>query len=147
MPHDQSSFGFAHASKLADLFGGYIDRPNLTGRQYSNPTYSDDPSFGQFSRYLGTIVGKPTQFYHDSPDNPQQFGELQNPPQYRGIRMLLPDSGGDYESLKYGRIPNYEGLQQMFLGEMIRRGYPVMGGTGQMPGYEKGFNPIGFGQR
>lgn len=133
----------AQVSKLADLFGGEIDRPSQSN--YTNPTYGGDPRFQQFSSMLSKIVGAP--FYDGSPLNPQQFGVTQNPAQYRGIRMLLPQSGGDYQSLKDGRIPGYHELQQELLGEMIKRGYPVRGGTGQLEGFTKGFNPVGFGQR
>jgi hypothetical protein len=134
---------FQQGSQLADLFGGIIDQP-LAG-QYSNPTYARDPGFSAFASQLSKITGQP--FESGGLYNPQQFAETQNPPQYRGIRALLPQSGGEYVALNQGRIPNYDALQQAFLGEMIRRGYPVLGGTGQFVGREPGFNPIGFGQR
>lgn len=137
------TYNFDTANKLADLFAQYVDQPQQA--QYSNPTYANDPGFTDFSKQLSAILGVPIA--KGGVVNPQQFGETQNPPQYRGIRLLLPMTGGTYSSLTQDRIPNYEGLQQMFLGEMIRRGYPVLGGTGQMPGFEPGFNPVGFGQR
>jgi len=133
-------------NKLADLYGGYIDLPQQA--HYSNPTYGFDPGFTEFQKKLSAIVGVPMGGPQSaSPYNPQQFGELQNRPQYRGIRMLLPQSGGDYDSLTTGRIPGHAGMQQELMGEMIRRGYPVLGGTGPMPGFRKDFNPVGFGQR
>jgi len=135
---------FAKGRQLADLFGGIIDEP--IGTTYSNPTYTQDPRFPEVSRALAQITGYP--FQAGGAFNPQQFGETQNPPQYRGIRLLLPGSGGEYESaFQEGRIPGWNLLQQAFLGEMIRRGYPLLGGTGAMPGFEQGFNPIGFGSR
>lgn len=140
------TYNFDTANQLADLFAQHIDLPQQA--HYSNPTYGFDPGFAEFQKHLSAIVGVPMGGPQNaSPYNPQQFGELQNRPQYRGIRMLLPQTGGDYKSLQTGQIPNYEPLQQMLLGEMIRRGYPVMGGTGPMPGFEPGFNPVGFGQR
>lgn len=133
----------ARSKKLADLFSKEIDKP--TSEKYSNPSYSGDPDFKEFSGVLENILGK--RFHGAGAYNPQEFGETQNPPQYRGIRMLLPQSGADYEVLNENRIPGYEGLQQELLGHLITRGYPVLGGTGQMQGFAKGFNPVGFGQR
>lgn len=135
---------FKTAGHLADVYAKHIDQPQAT--QYSNPTYSRDPGFPQFSRMLEMVLGGP--FTGPDAYNPQQFGETQNPPQYRGIRMLLPQTGGEnYASLQQGRVPNFDALQQMLLGTMISRGYPVYGGNGPMPGFEPGFNPVGFGQR
>jgi hypothetical protein len=128
---------------LADILGAEIDKPMAS--TYRNPTYSGDPGFPAMAQSLSAATGQP--FGQGSSYNPQQFGETQNPPQYRGIRLLLPQSGGDYKSLNQGRIPGHAGLMQQMLGELIVRGYPVFGGGGQMPGFERGFNPVGFGQR
>ena len=136
---------FAQGRQLADLFGSIIDRPSA--RPYSNPTYGGDPGFSALAEALNRIVPG-YNFRKGGQFNPQQFGETQNPAQYRGIRMLLPESGGEYRVLKEGRIPGYHALQQALLGEMIRRGYPVLGGTGETyTGGEAGFDPVGFGQR
>lgn len=129
------------AKKLADLFGGYIDEPNR--EKYSNPTYTGDPDYNVFRRKLEEIMPE----FKGNDYNPQQFGETQNPPQYRGIRLLLPGSGGEYSALKEGKVPGSEGVFQEMMGHLITRGYPVLGGTGQFPGREKGFNPVGFGQK
>ena len=70
--------------------------------------------------------------------------------------MLLPNSASaippnssedSYKTLEWGRHPDFTKIYQQLLGEMITRGYPVLGGTGQMFGKEEGFNPVGFGQR
>ena len=157
--------------KLADLYGGYIDKPNDPN---SRGSLQDMSFFNQFRRI--------------APDgyNASDIGVLQQNPQYRGIRMVLPQSGGSYGSLPYfegqqgfdagqPRImtegptglpdpndphqngiplappnipPDQGGLQQQVYGELIRRGYPVLGGSGEMGGdFQAGFNPIGFGQR
>mgnify|MGYP001614461421 FL=1 len=148
---------FGLGSQLADLFSRYIDEsllrgepgeppsmPTGSGRPFSNPTYDEDPRFAELSQALSRIFGFDLV---GAGYNPQQFGETLNPPQYRGIRFLLPQSGGEYSILQEGRIPGYEAIQQAFLGEMIRRGYPVLGGTGQMEGFAAGFNPVGFGPK
>lgn len=144
------SDNFALARALADLYGQYVDRP--TSSTFSNPTYGLDTEFPQFQEAFNKIIGR-------SGTNPQQHGTLQNPPSYRGIRMLLPESTSSipqlpankvedsYKSLELNRAPNYNALHQALLGEMIVRGYPVLGGSGQMFGKERGFNPVGFGQR
>lgn len=133
---------FEQAEQIANVLGKYIDEPSRT--EYSNPSYSRDPRYQEFVSALNKVIpGFGTQGY-----NPQQFGETQNPAQYRGIRLLPPGSGGDYEAaFKEGPVPGQDKLQQMILGYLITKGYPVLGGNGQMPGYERGFNPIGFGQR
>lgn len=140
---------FEQANKLADLIGGYIDRPNLpqSSGAAGNPTNAMNPSFPEFAQQLAAIFGMPftpmgTQ--GASQPNARQFGETYNPPEYRGIRFLLPPSDA---SMVGGQVPRYAGLQQEFLGEMIKRGYPVLGGIGQLPGWKEGFNPTGFGQR
>ena len=146
-------YTFEDADKLANLFGSYIDEPNRPSvNSYSNPTFGNDPRFKDFLGKLNAILpGFSRQGY-----NPQQFGTTQNPPQYRGIRMLLPESASNiapttsedsYKALSFNRVPQYNDLYQMFLGKMISRGYPIYGGTGQFAGREQGFNPIGFGQR
>ena len=133
---------FEQAEKIAQVLGRYIDEPSQS--TYSNPSYSGDPRYQQFISALNKVIpGFGAQGY-----NPQQFGETQNPAQYRGIRLLLPQSGGEYEAtFKESPVPGQDKLRQMILGYLINAGYPVLGGTGQMPGYEKGFNPIGFGQK
>ncbi len=154
------------ARKIADVFGSYIDKPNDPQARGS----LQDPAFRQA---IDSLLPQG----HSSGD----FGVLQQNPQYRGIRMVLPQSGGSYgESAMYngsrqqGRIltegptgqpdpddphqngiprvppnspPDNGGLQQQVYGELISRGYPVLGGTGELFGYQPGFNPVGFGQR
>jgi hypothetical protein len=138
------------ASRLADIYSGYLDEPQ--SQAYTNPSFGADPRFKEFLNKLNSVMPG----FGPQGHNPQQFGTFQNPPQYRGIRLLLPNSvtaipstsnEDSYKSLEFNRVPNHNGLYQMFLGEMIRRGFPVLGGTGQMYGKEQGFNPIGFGQR
>ena len=135
---------FDTGKSLANVFAAEIDKPQT--EQYSNPSYANDPGFPQFSKQLSDLL----QGLKFSPSgyNPQQFGETQNPPQYRGIRFLLPQSGGEYEeAFNQGKVPQYQALQQAVLGWLIQMGYPVLGGTGQIPGFEEGFNPVGFGQK
>ena len=80
------------AKKIADLYGSYIDRPN-------DPTAKGslrDPAFFEaFNR-----LAPPYQQGYTSTD----IGILQQNPQYRGIRMVLPQSGGSY-----GDIANAQG--------------------------------------
>lgn len=161
------------ASRLADLYGSYIDRPNDEQARGS----LNDPAFFQA---FSTIM--PPELGYTAAD----FGTLQQNPQYRGLRMVLPASGGSYGELVnaegadlaasgFPRIesqgppqlpdpmdphqngimryppnqpPDNNALQQTFYGEMIKRGFPVLGGTGPMGGdFQDGFNPIGFGAR
>jgi hypothetical protein len=141
-------YTFDTANKLADLIGGHIDRPNLptTFGAVGNPTNALNPSFGEFAQQLSAILGlpfNPSGQQGASQYNARQFGETYNPPEYRGIRFLLPPGGITPQA----PVPGYAGLQQSFLGEMIRRGYPVLGGVGQLQGFPPGFNPAGFGQR
>ena len=129
---------FGVAKQLADLFGGEIDKPTRS-QGYENPMYGQTPLK---QRFFGMV---PEQQWGMIPDD---FGVLQNQPQYWGSRMTLPQSGGDqYDS--YARPPlnpMQSALQQAFYGEMITRGYPVVGG---MPMFGRGdtFKPVGFGQR
>ena len=155
------------ADAIADLYGKYIDQPNDPN---SKGSLQDPAFFRQFQQ-----LAPPS---YSSAD----IGVLQQNPQYRGIRMVLPQSGGSYGQLAPaeglglpGRVetqgpigqpdpldphrnqiplvpPNYPadrgGLQQMILGRLITRGYPVLGGNGPMGGdFQPNFNPIGFGQR
>jgi hypothetical protein len=128
---------FTTGRRLAELMGRYIDEPLAS--QYTNPSYGLDPRFSEFMEQLSAILPGVV--------NPQQFGSPQNPPQYRGIRFILPESRGGYEELLQNLSPQYEAINQAFRGDMIRRGYPVRGGSGQFFGREPGFNPIGFGAR
>lgn len=162
----------AHVNDLVNLFASYMDRPNDPSAVGS----LQDPSF--FKRF--DQLTPPDLGYASS-----DIGVLQQNPQYRGLRMILPQSGASYATLPnaeggfnalYGepRImtegpvgmpmgndphrnnlpiypPNYPmdmgAMQQQIYGELIRRGYPVYGGNGQLPGFPIEFNPVGFGQR
>ena len=164
---------FERSRKLADLFGGFIDKPNDPSAQGSNN--------GRTLREQFNNIMPPEKGYTQA-----DFGILQQNPQYRGIRMVLPQSGFTYQDAvdsagmdlvrrgyprieshgpvgppkegdpHYNNIPTYpanyppdrNGLREEFYGEMIKRGYPVYGGTGEFGGeFPKGFNPVGFGQR
>lgn len=134
--------------RLADVVGSEIDTP--TQEAYTNPSYGRDPRHIEYKGKMAAALDHQHSRVARKDLNVQQFGETQNPPQYRGIRFLLPGTGGDYSFLddpKGNRVPGYDGINQEFLGHMITRGYPIYGGTGQMEGFEPGFNPIGFGQR
>lgn len=128
---------WALSRALADLFGGEIDKPTRS-EGYENPMYGDTP----LKRKFYSIMPQGTSMI------PDDFGVLQNQPQYWGSRMTLPQSGGDrYDS--YARPPlnpMEEALRQETYGQMITRGYPVVGG---MPMFGRGstFKPIGFGQK
>lgn len=158
---------------LASLYGSYIDKPMDPNARGSLQSPALNNAFNR--------IVPPSQGYTRA-----DFGELQQNPGYRGIRMVLPQSGGSYfEGQNYAGadaaqrgmprimpqgppnqpdpndphhngIPRYPpnmppdrlALQQAVYGEMIRRGYPVLGGTGEMGGdFQPGFNPIGFGSR
>ena len=136
---------YDRASQLADLIGSYIDQPNADDKhgEMGNPTHRLNPSFPEFGRKLKDILGVS---FEEGQYDPAQFGETYNPPEYRGIRFLIPQAG--QETSRGARVPGYKGLQQEFLGHMITRGYPVYGAeVGQLPGFKKGFKPVGFGER
>jgi len=159
------------AEQIANLFGSYIDKPN---DPQAKGTLQDPNFYKQFNALAG-----PSGY------TAGDIGFLQQNPQYRGIRMVLPQSGGSYGQAQqaegyYGNQqglrrqmtqgpvglpdpndphqngiplvppnspPDRGGLQQMILGHLISRGYPVLGGSGDLFGFQPGFNPIGFGQR
>lgn len=134
------------ASQLADLIGGYIDEPRGAAPGLGNPTHPDDPRYNEFAGQMSKILGVP--FSKDSQHDVRQFGETYNPEEYRGIRFLLPTSHGKPVEEVFG--PLVEGqdvLLKEFVDEMKSRGYPLLGGVGQLQGFKPGFNPIGFGQR
>lgn len=72
------------AAQLADLYGSYIDQPNDPNAKGS----IRDPGF--FRKF--DAVADPARTGYTSDD----IGMLQQNPQYRGIRMVLPQSGGSY---------------------------------------------------
>ena len=160
--------------QVADLFASYIDQANDPKARGS---LQDNKFFNKFNELL------PPHIYGYTPND---FGVLQMNPQYRGIRMVLPQSGGSYGQvapftgallaaqgaprvMTQGPVgqpdpndphsnniplhpwnfpPDMGGLREQVYGELIRRGYPVFGGTGDFGGeFQPGFNPIGFGQR
>lgn len=163
---------FATARALADLYGRYIDEPNDPNARGTLRDRNFYRTFDSLARQHGYT--------------PADIGFLQQNPQYRGIRMVLPQSGGSYGQataaqglrladsgisrvLSQGPIgrpdqsdphqnaiplvprnwpPDMNALREETYGELIRRGYPVLGGTGDFGGdFRPGFNPIGFGQR
>lgn len=159
--------------RMADLYAGYLDQPNDPA---AKGTLRSDTFQSKF-----LPLAPPWSGYR-----PSDFGFLQMNPQYRGIRMVLPQSGGSYGAfanqaggqlaeqgfprqttegpigepdpldphrnnvLRYppNSPPDQGGLREEVYGELIRRGYPVLGGTGDFGGeFQPGFNPVGFGQR
>jgi len=72
------------AAQLADLYGSYIDQPNDPNAKGS----LRDPGF--YRKF--DAVANPARTGYTSDD----IGILQQNPQYRGIRMVLPQSGGSY---------------------------------------------------
>lgn len=83
--------GFAQASKLADFYGNIMDQPIATTRQRPEA----EPAFERGFQRLA-----PRGYV------PGDFGVLQNPPQYFGMRLVAPQTGGSY-----GLLPNVQGAE------------------------------------
>ena len=81
------------AEQVADFYAGYIDRPNDPKARGSVRTQE------YFDKFDAITDPKRTGYI------PNDLGYLQQNPQYRGIRMVLPQSGGSYSGVQghFGR--------------------------------------------
>ena len=102
------------ATQVADLFESYLSQPNNPA---ARGTLQDD----QFYRLFNQIL-PPSQYGY----SPNDIGMLQMNPQYRGLRMVLPQSGGSY-----AQSPMYDGalLQQQGFPRQMTQGPVGMADT------------------